>query len=221
MKAGDDYPRSIHLPRVGIFKRVHNLATSQRSLYLQSQEHSLKHLSGALSSTKHLIWLLFPTIPPDASRLHRTTPPYPTPAISFQPKVRSRQKLLSAHPLPLTPRQHRIRSHHLPGHLFLSTMCTTSYLKSRACGHAWMTIKRPCAEGKNFSNCASFNDGRARGPPPAGQWATDSCPWCNLKGAYDANTTRVVTKVEMGVRLFGYSASRRSPGLDVVCCAVM
>lgn len=101
-------------------------------------------------------------------------------------------------------------------------MCTASYFKSRACSHAWMTVKKPCAEGKNFSNCASFQDGRARGAAPTGQWAKpDSCPWCDLKGAYDPDTTRVVTKVKTGVRLFGDDASRRGLGIDVICCAVM
>lgn len=101
-------------------------------------------------------------------------------------------------------------------------MCTTNHFKSRACQHAWMTIKKPCAEGKNFSNCESFKDGRARRPPPPRQWAPPgSCPRCDLKGDYDTDTTRVVKKIVTGFKLFGFNADRNSPGVSVICCAVM
>lgn len=212
LKAGNDCPRSIHPLGFEYLKRVQQVATLQHLLQLEPPsplhpdtipvlDQTYRSCRGGLGSYSNL----YPKTRSTLTISHGCTGP---PHTSLAPS----DPLTSRTP----PRSHRSDRHRS------STMCTTNYFKSRACQHAWMTIKKPCAEGKNFSNCESFKDGRARARTPPGQWAPPkSCPWCDLKGAYDANTTRVVTKVTTGVRLCSYDASRRGPGIDVVCCAVM
>ncbi|CAJ2502005.1 Uu.00g048580.m01.CDS01 [Anthostomella pinea] len=43
-------------------------------------------------------------------------------------------------------------------------MCTTDHYRSRACGHHWLAIARPCYPGSGFRFCRTFGDGHAREP---------------------------------------------------------
>ncbi len=100
-------------------------------------------------------------------------------------------------------------------------MCSVQFWKSRRCRHRWVTIKKPCTDGRNFSNCPSFQDGRARTPRSPGRWAPPGCcPVHDKKGDYDFDTIRVIDTVTRGVRL-GAGPSRKDPGVDVLCCNIM
>ncbi len=121
-----------------------------------------------------------------------------------------------------SPQQYR--SHKVPV-ISITTprnnMCSVQYWRSPNCSHRWMTIKKPCAEGRNFSNCPSFEDRKARLASTRGRWAPrGSCPKHDKKGDYDTDTMRVISKVTYGVRL-GDGPSRAGNGVDVVCCSVM
>ena len=95
----------------------------------------------------------------------------------------------------------------------------------------------PCAEGRNFSNCPSFANGKARRPESLkrSHAPEKSCPKCDKKDNYDGNTTRMVKDVRQGIKV-GTGPSRSDPGVDmcfesreglekvvrpVICCSVM
>ena len=97
-------------------------------------------------------------------------------------------------------------------------MCSVQYWRSRQCGHQWFTIKKSCSPGAGFDNCPSFYGRGYR--YPKGPGLLGPCPWDDLKGAYDSNTTRVISSVTHGIK-FARDVDRRSPGVEVVCCSVM
>ncbi|RYP87336.1 hypothetical protein DL769_000540 [Monosporascus sp. CRB-8-3] len=115
-------------------------------------------------------------------------------------------------------------------------MCTTTHYISRACGHHWLQIARPCCPGQGFNTCGVFGDGCARDPAPevAVDWA---CPACRCacvtapafpfayygpgyRGCscgYDRHYTRMITDIREGLR-WGVGPCRSDPGLE---CVVM
>jgi len=106
-------------------------------------------------------------------------------------------------------------------------MCTARYYKSQHCGHAWLTLKTPCAPGRTFSNCPRYQDGAlnfvASLPPwQARYWAPPNmCPWCDKTGNYNMDKTRVIKSERNGWR-FGLGPGRNQPGVDLpgVCCVM-
>lgn len=77
----------------------------------------------------------------------------------------------------------------------------------------------PCAKDKNFGNCKSFEDRRAR-PETRFKWAVPGkCPKCDLKDDYDGNKTRVIKKIDLGLKL-GQGPSRKSSGVEIMCCTI-
>jgi hypothetical protein len=78
-------------------------------------------------------------------------------------------------------------------------MCQTETFKSHTCHHQWMTIVKPCRPN------ASFNDQLHQYKPVRGglrkltqskyiSAPANSCPNCDKKGDYDADTTRFILK---------------------------
>ena len=118
-------------------------------------------------------------------------------------------------------------------------MCTTKFYKGPKCGHWWSELVTPCAEGRNFGNCPSFENGKARrlGSAPQAMAPEKSCPKCDKKNDYDGKKLRMISGVRKGIRV-GMGPSRNDLGLDmfkgrfekargsqsvpqVVCCVVM
>ena len=78
-----------------------------------------------------------------------------------------------------------------------------------------------CREGAGFDNCETFQNRAIRNPTGPGLWAPPgSCPRHDLKGEYDFNTTRIISKVTYGVKLGG-TPQRGKSGLDLMCCVMM
>ena len=75
----------------------------------------------------------------------------------------------------------------------------------------------PCGQGKGFSTCASFEDGRARNlnTLKAVKAAPNTCPVCDKKNDYDGNTIRMVKRTTLGSR-WGYGPGKTSSGVDLV-----
>lgn len=117
-------------------------------------------------------------------------------------------------------------------------MCTTKFSKHPKCKHWSTEILNPCEEGKNFGNCKSFEEGRARNPKscPREMAKEGECPKCDKKDDYDGDQIRMVKNVEYGYR-FGLGPSEGDFGIDllrpsggqpkartesqVICCTVM
>lgn len=104
-------------------------------------------------------------------------------------------------------------------------MCTTKMLECPTCNHWWAEILVPCAEGRGFNNCPSFQNGKARSHNnhPKEMAGADSCPKCNKDDDYDGNKIRMVKNVSQGFR-FGLGPSKSDPGVDLLskdCCTVM
>ena len=112
------------------------------------------------------------------------------------------------------PESQRIYSVPVP----IPRMCTAQFWKSPSCHHVWVELKTPCGEGKNISNCRSFEDGRAR--HPAGlkcKWAEhDSCPKCDKENDYDGSKIRMVSSITPGLK-WGMGPSRSNVGIDCHC----
>ncbi|RYO82627.1 hypothetical protein DL766_002832 [Monosporascus sp. MC13-8B] len=115
-------------------------------------------------------------------------------------------------------------------------MCTTTHYISRACGHHWLQIARPCCPGQGFNTCGVFGDGCARDPAPevAVDWVCPACR-CACVAApalpfgyygpgyrvcscgYDRHYTRMIMDIREGLR-WGAGPCRSDPGLE---CVVM
>ena len=97
-------------------------------------------------------------------------------------------------------------------------MCTAQFWRSPSCGHLWVELKTPCEEGKNISNCRSFEDGRAR--HPAGlkckSAEEDLCPKCDKKNDYDSRKIRMVSSIKPGLK-WGNGPSKSNAGIDCHC----
>ena len=94
-------------------------------------------------------------------------------------------------------------------------MCLVKRWESRPCCHQWVSLEKPCAEGRNFSNCPSFYNRAARPRsgiyiPPAG-----SCPKCDKKDDYDGEKVRMVDAkaTVTGVKC-GTGPSRSNSGVE-------
>lgn len=106
-------------------------------------------------------------------------------------------------------------------------MCTAKLLKSPTCEHWWAEILKPCADDRNFGNCPSFQDGKARNlkTNPWTKAEKDTCPKCDKKGDYDSNATRMVKGIQYGYR-WGTGPNKSDRGVDLLtpgglCCIVM
>jgi len=44
-----------------------------------------------------------------------------------------------------------------------ANMCRTVFWKSRHCGHCWLSLEKPCAEGMNLLTCPDFSEEQPRG----------------------------------------------------------
>ena len=151
----------------------------------------------------------------------------PVPAIYHSLRSSARSQISNTDnicvPLPRANSHRPLKTHPsttrpvLPGN---TTMCTVHFWKSHTCRHRWMTIQTPCAEGRNFSNCPSFKDGKARRRTPF-LWApAGSCPQHDENCNYNFDTVRILGKGTRGVRI-GRGPSLTDPGVDVPCCSVM
>lgn len=101
-------------------------------------------------------------------------------------------------------------------------MCKAQIYKSQTCAHRWIALTTPCAEGKNITNCPSFEGGRARrlsgllealAPPK-------SCPHCDRKDIYDGSHIRMIKELKVGTKI-GAGPSKSNAGYEVTCCTVM
>lgn len=94
-------------------------------------------------------------------------------------------------------------------------MCTAKLLRSPTCNHWWAEILNPCGEGKNFGNCASFEDGRARRPRdyPRYRAEDNTCPKCDRKDDYDGDQIRMVKGLTYGIKT-GMGPSKTDFGPD-------
>ena len=125
--------------------------------------------------------------------------------------------------------------------LINSAMCTSRFVKGATCDHTWTEIVTPCAEGKGFGNCSSFNDGKIRKGSGLKRYRApeEFCPTCDKKGDYDGNLIRTIKATTYG-GVWGFQgASKSAPGLHcvlgrqksfprkkpepvgIVCCVVM
>lgn len=95
-------------------------------------------------------------------------------------------------------------------------MCWTKSWKSFPCKHQWVSLEKPCAEGKNFSNCKSFENRHARSPRMIYRAPAGSCPKCDKKDDYDGNKIRMVKAIKRGTKL-GTGPSRENFGVECIC----
>jgi hypothetical protein len=125
----------------------------------------------------------------------------------------------------------------------VKAMCKTIYWKSASCGHTWyllllppnrhtklilprLELSKPCANGRNLMNCPDFSGSQPYGPADmpsrrARHAPPEECPTCDYE-CHDMRRRRMCEFRRTGVRLAFYPApNRRTPGVDVVCCAVM
>ena len=103
-------------------------------------------------------------------------------------------------------------------------MCKTQTWESRACGHKWTVLTKPCGEGKNISNCPTFEDLKVRPSVErrAATAASKSCPHCDKKDDYDGSQIRMIENPPTYGIKFGRGASRSDPGIEYLCrCNVM
>ena len=102
------------------------------------------------------------------------------------------------------------------------SMCLVKQWESRPCRHRWVSLEKPCATDRNFSNCPSFSNKVARPEsriyiPPAG-----SCPKCDKKDDYDGEKVRMVDATVRGVK-YGTGPSKSNTGVEFTgsCCTIM
>lgn len=89
-------------------------------------------------------------------------------------------------------------------------MCVTKFSKHPKCGHWSCEIKEPCQEGRDFFNCPSFNNGRARNPAKHSQETAkeNTCPKCDKNNEYDGKKIRMIGKTVHATKIgFGPSVS--------------
>lgn len=103
-------------------------------------------------------------------------------------------------------------------------MCIAKMTMCRTCKRRWFRLTKPCAEGKNMSNCPSFEDGKARSDRDLITTMVDAenCPICTPE-KYDADNLRLVMSMSSGVR-YGLGLGRTDVGKDVklyFCCTIM
>ncbi|EME39895.1 hypothetical protein DOTSEDRAFT_158483 [Dothistroma septosporum NZE10] len=108
-------------------------------------------------------------------------------------------------------------------------MCKTLYFRSRACGHEWFELDRPCGAGMNLLTCPDFGSSQPFGPiekPRRSDWARPyHCPRCDYK-KYDMRYRRMMITKRNGWKI-GMGPGRREGGVDfyphnaVACCVVM
>lgn len=115
-----------------------------------------------------------------------------------------------------------VAANHLPStHPFSWTMCQTQSWRGYPCLHQWVTLETPCAEGKHFSNCKSFEDRHARSPRAIHRAPAGACPRCDKKDDYDGDKIRMVKVVKRGTK-FGTGPGREKPGVECTGgCIVM
>jgi len=112
---------------------------------------------------------------------------------------------------------HVIRLRCIPRHdRTIDPMCRTKSWKSFPCKHQWVSLEKPCAEGKNFSNCKSFENRHARNPRTIYRAPAGSCPKCDKKDDYDGNKIRMVKAIKRGTKL-GTGPSRENFGIECIC----
>jgi len=110
-----------------------------------------------------------------------------------------------------------VRSRCIPRHgRTINPMCRTKSWKSFPCKHQWVSLEKPCAEGKNFSNCKSFENRHARNPRAIYRAPAGSCPKCDKKDDYDGNKIRMVKAIKRGTKL-GTGPSREIFGVECIC----
>ncbi|KAK3355907.1 hypothetical protein B0H65DRAFT_585518 [Neurospora tetraspora] len=68
-------------------------------------------------------------------------------------------------------------------------------------------------------NCPHHQQLVAKPAPPAYIARAEPCPECDLRGVYDRNQVRMVTKIKKGVKLGG-GPSGGDPGVEVRCCVM-
>jgi len=107
---------------------------------------------------------------------------------------------------------------------FTFTMCRTEQWRAQ-CGHSWITLKRPCADGRDLLSCPDFSSGQPCGAAtiPALHCTPlprSKCPRCGLQGNYDMRYTRIARLTRVGWRI-GYGPERDAPGCDIYLCTVM
>lgn len=102
-------------------------------------------------------------------------------------------------------------------------MCTAQLTTCRQCKTRWFRITNPCAEGKNFSNCDSFSDGKPRSDRDLMTRMVDKeeCPVCTPE-KYDGDNLRLVKSMSTGVRYgVGPGRDQARGEFGFVCCSVM
>lgn len=114
---------------------------------------------------------------------------------------------------------YEMRSHVVPGNRSLSLRRTSTDSER-------LELNRPCGRGRHLMNCPDFTSSQPYGPadmpkrlarfaPP------DECPICDYE-CHDMRRRRMCEFRRAGVRLALYpQPQRRSPGVDLVCCAMM
>ncbi|EGZ76500.1 hypothetical protein NEUTE2DRAFT_123147 [Neurospora tetrasperma FGSC 2509] len=124
-------------------------------------------------------------------------------------------------------------------------MCQTTLYKDTHCKHRWMRITTPCLPGAGFNTCQIQIQGHntcqvhlpgppyhqiqhhcphhqhlvAKPAPPAYIARGEPCPECDLRGVYDRNQVRMVTKIKKGIKL-GAGPSGGDPGIELRCCVM-
>lgn len=100
-------------------------------------------------------------------------------------------------------------------------MCKLYHFKDPSCNHHWARIAHPCAHGTGFSDCPSFTDlNYVKGTPRAFIATREPCPTCDLKGCYDRNQIRMVTRQRKGFKI-GKGPAKADRGVELFCCSVM
>ena len=94
-------------------------------------------------------------------------------------------------------------------------MCTAKFIYHPKCKHWSSEIADACREGKNFSNCKTFEEGRCRNIKYYKKETAKEgeCPKCDKEDDYDGEKIRMVRGVQHGYRL-GLGPNETDLGMD-------
>lgn len=90
-----------------------------------------------------------------------------------------------------------------------------------------LTLRRPCAPGRDLLSCPDFQASQPRGPAPLPRDICNNaalrrhrCPLCDKDGKYDMRYCRMMVVRKRGVRI-GSGPAKTDPGVDIACCTIM
>ncbi|KAK3495627.1 hypothetical protein B0T13DRAFT_530247 [Neurospora crassa] len=119
---------------------------------------------------------------------------------------------------PLCPYQQHPHPNHTPSHTATFTTPIQGQLQIQ--GHNTCQVHLPGPPYHQIQdNCPHHQHLVAKPAPPAYIARGEPCPECDLRGVYDRNQVRMVTRIKKGIKL-GAGPSGGDPGVEVRCCVM-